>query len=66
MSSFKFTSICSLLLMFAAFSFANEKIEEFKCKCLEVKISDEFSLSTSINSFNIDESSVQIIYKIKL
>jgi len=66
MYSFKFVNIFSLLLMFATVSFSNEEIEESKCKCFEVKISDEFSLSTTIDSLNIDESRVQIIYEIKL
>ncbi|OUR72686.1 hypothetical protein A9Q76_03415 [Arcobacter sp. 31_11_sub10_T18] len=66
MSNFKFIYIFSLVLMFAPFSFANEEIEASKCECFEVNINDDISLSTTINSFNIDESSVQIIYKIKL
>jgi len=66
MSNSKFTYIFSLILMFAPFSFANEENEASKCKCFEVNISDEVSLSTTIDSLNIDESSVQIIYKIKL
>ncbi len=66
MYSFKFVNIFSLLLMFTTVLFSNEEIEEYQCKCFEVKISDEFSLSTTIDSLNIDESRVQIIYEIKL
>jgi len=66
MCKLKSIIIFSFILILATSCFANEEIEKSKCKCFEVKISDEFSLSTTIDSLNIDESRVQIIYEIKL
>ena len=61
-----FKMLLSLLFALTSITYAKEEVEESQCKCFEVYITDDISLSTTINSFDIDESSVQIIYEIKL
>ena len=66
MANVGFKIILSLLFSLTSITYANEEVEELKCKCFEVYITDDISLSTTINSLDIDESRVQIIYEIKL
>ena len=66
MSSFKFKVILSLVFTLSAFSWGSEEFNENKCKCFSVQITDEISLSTTINSYEMDESAVTLIYEFKL
>jgi len=66
MSNFKFKVILSLIFTLSTFSWALEEFEENECKCFSVHITDEISLSTTINSADVDESAVTLIYEFKL